>query len=120
MRQRKLQCGGLQRHGELLAQGFEPAHAFQHRVGRRRVVVMGPVAGARAGRKNARIERSAAEDGHAAFHAEWQQLLEGGLLEQRVAPGEQDAVELAAPEQLDAHFPFVHADADGLHGAGGA
>ena len=41
-----------------------------------------------------------------------------GLLEQRVATGEQDAVELAMLQQFDADFPFIDAEADGAHRAG--
>ena len=117
MRQRKLQRGGLQRHGEFRAQLFEATHSFEYRGGRGGIVVMGLRAGARARRENSGVERSAADDGDTAFNAQRQQRLQRRLFQQGVAPGEQDAVELALSEQLDADFPFVDAEADGAHRA---
>ena len=58
------------------------------------VVVVRLRAGARTGGENSGIERPAADDRHAALSASGQQFLERGLLEQRVAAREQDAVEL--------------------------
>ena len=52
--------------------------------------------------------------------AERQERGQRVLLEQRVAPGQQEAVEVAAAEQRLADLPFVDASPDGPNGARGA
>ena len=52
--------------------------------------------------------------------AERQEALQRGLLEERVPPGEQEAVEVAVPHAALEDLPLVGADADRADDAGGA
>ena len=80
-------------------------------VRRRRPVVVARVR-ARAGREDAGIEDAAQQHADAARGRERQELVLRRLLEQRIAAGEEHAVDVGFPDEPRAHAGIVDADAD--------
>ena len=56
--------------------------------------------GLHARRQDPRVERAADDDADALFRAERQKARQGVLVEQRVAPGDQENIELARAREL--------------------
>ena len=75
-------------------------------------------AGLHAAGQDAGIVRPAQDHRDVALHAFRQERLEPALLEQRVAAGQQHAVEVAGLDEAQAGVRFVDADADGADDAG--
>ena len=48
------------------------------------------------------------------FSHKRQEFIEGILLQQRVAPGKQEAIKITLLQRLVAHLPFINAEANGL------
>ena len=71
-------------------------------------------------REHAGIEWAAEDDCDVLLHAERQQFGERVLLQQRVAAGEQDAVDVGVAREAQAHLRLVQPDADRRDRAGGA
>ena len=95
MRERELQRRRAQRHAVTLADAFDGCHTRNEFGGRRLVVEAQRLLGSRdAGGKNARIEYAAKRDTNAARLAQRQQLGQRAMIEQGVASGEQQAVEV--------------------------
>jgi hypothetical protein len=80
-------------------------------LGRRRLIIVGR-AGNSPGRQDPGIERTADDDGDVPRDAERQEAIERRLLEQRVAAGEEEAVEITGLGETLAGLPFIDADAD--------
>ena len=101
-----------------LADRLDPGDPLHDLGGRHPVVI------ARAGNgacgENAGIEDAAHHDADALLAGERQEGLDGGLLQQRIAPGEEHRVEIARPGETLAHRDLVDADADRLHDLFGA
>ena len=94
-----------------LADRLDPANPVED-LGRGGVVIVpGPRPGP--GRQHARIIRSAQKNADAALDAERQERGQRLLLQERIAPGQQEQVEIALPRQRLADLPFVHPRADG-------
>ncbi len=115
MMQRKLQGRGLQRHAMPAADRLDAARALEDRGRGGGIVVTGALDRARG--EDAGIVGSAEQDAGAAALAERQEAVERLLVEQRVAAGEQEAVEVARFEEGLAGLPFVEAAADRLDDA---
>src|SRR6185312_7168584 len=98
-----------------LADRLDLAYPFQDgRLGGR-VVVHG--AGDGAGGEDAGVVGPAHEEADAALLAERQEGLQRLLFEQRIAAGQEEAVEVARLRQLLAAVPLVEAGADSADGA---
>src|SRR6266540_499886 len=65
---------------------------------------------ARAGREDAGVVRSADNDAHTSANAVGQQLRQRALIEQRVAAGEQQVIEIDLRKRVDAYAPIVDAE----------
>ena len=116
--ERELQRRRRERDAMAAADGVDPAHPLEH-LGRRCPVVVGRAL-ARPGGEDARVERPADQDADLLLDAERQQLVERALLQQRVAAGEQDAVEVGVAGEAQAGLDLVDADPDRLDHAGPA
>ncbi len=92
------------------ADPLDPRHAVQDG-GRRRLVIVGR-AGDGAGREDARIEHPAQHHADAFPFGKRQEFVQGRLLQERVAAGEQHGVEIAGLGEADAHLGFVESDPD--------
>jgi hypothetical protein len=108
--QRELQGGGGQRRGVGQANGLQPADLVED-LGRGRAVVV-VRAGAGALDQDPRIERAADNDRHVAGGAARQEAIQRRLLQQGVAAGQQEDVEVALVQRRIADLPLVDAQAD--------
>ncbi len=116
MRKRKLQRRSRQLDAMAAAHRLDASHLVED--GRRgRLVVVG-CSLARADRQNAGIEGGRKQDRHALLLAQRQQLIERALLDERVAAGQHDAVDVGLARKAQAHRRLVEADADGADHAG--
>ena len=93
MGERELEGGGAERDGVAGADLLDVAGAGEDGRGGGGVVVVGAWGGA--GRQDAGIVGATDDDADAALEAEGQEAVEGGLVEQGVAAGEEEAVEVA-------------------------
>src|SRR5215831_4192271 len=84
-----------------------------------RLIVVGGTR-ARTRRQDARIEGCRQQHRHALALAKGQQLVKGALLEQGVAPGQHDAIEICLARKAQRHGRFVEASADRPDHAGAA
>src|SRR6266851_8106783 len=110
MVQRKLQRGTGEGDAVRAAHHLDAAYPLHH-LGRRRMIVVGRT-GDGAGRQYAGIERPADDDCDVSRNAERQEAVERRLLEQRVAAGEEEAIEITGLGETLAGLPFIDADAD--------
>ena len=110
MAQRERQRGGGKRNAVRLDHRLDAGDPLEDGSRRRRVIVLS--ARGRPGGEDAAVERAADDDADAALEAERQKFVGRFLLEQRVAAGEQHAVDRRAEREVAAHLPFVDADAD--------
>ena len=103
---------GGRRQGNAVAgaHALDLAHFVEH-VRRGRGVVVGRACD-RSGGEDARVEHAAEHDADVLSDRERQHLGERGLLEQRVAPGNQHAVEIAVLQEAHRVFGIVGANAD--------
>ena len=63
--------------------------------------------------EDARVERTSDDNRNVFAHADRQDLLDGGLIEKRVAAGDEKAVEGACLSEIDQHLIDLSADAGG-------
>ena len=96
MSERKLQGGCGERHLELVAHPFHRGDAIDHGVRSRPIIVIGPTAAPHACRQDFGIVGAADHDLHASLQTQRQQGRKRALVQQGVAPGEQDDVKIAA------------------------
>src|SRR4051812_20705398 len=68
----------------------------------------------RPGRQNARVENPAEENRYGFLFGNPEEDVEGGLIEKRVAPGQEHAVEIAGSGEAGAGLRLVDADPDSL------
>ena len=116
MTQRELDRGGLLGNTVAVAHGLDPCCALHDLFGRGLVVVVRP--GPRVG-QDAAVEHTSRDDRDPAFHAKRQQILQAHLVQQRVAAGEQEAIELRLAGETRQHLRLVHAGPDRLDRAVG-
>src|SRR5438128_10970010 len=108
MAERELQRGGGERNTVPRARGLELSDALQHLRSRRAVVEGRPA------REYAAVEDAADDHGDAALGAERQELGQRAPVEPRVAAGDEEAVAVALPREVDVRLRLVHAGADGV------
>src|ERR1700722_3339094 len=102
-------------HIMFLADRLDFRDALQDLLGCGRIIIEGARLGAC--RQNAGIERAADHHADLLLHAIGQETFERFLFEQRIAPGQQEHVEIAGARQMFGDLPFVDARADRLDGA---
>src|SRR5262245_39107892 len=117
MRETELQGRGRQLHILTLANGFDLAHPLDD-ISRRSPVVEMRIRNARSGGEDPRVIRTAHDDRTPARSAALEKRIRWALLEQRVAPSEQETIDLCICEHLLADANLVHANADRAHDAG--
>src|ERR1700722_19346101 len=110
VRKHELQGRRSQGDAEILANPFDGADAREDRFRRQTVIVVSAVD--RACRRDAAIVAASERDRDIPRLTERQEGIERVLFEQRVAPGEQEAIEVPFAQGLVADLPFVTADAD--------
>ena len=98
-----------------VADGLDGASAVEHLGRGGCVVVAGSVV--EVGREDTAVVRAAGDDADAVRLAVGKELVEGGLLEEGVATGEQEAVEGQFAGETQLQLPLVHAGADRSHEA---
>jgi hypothetical protein len=118
MREDELQRRRLQRHAVAGAHLADPCGPVHHLWRGGAVVERG--AGTGAHREDAAVVRTARDDRDPALEAVRQELGERSLVQERVPPGEQEAVAVALPCERQLHLPLVHTGADGLDHPSGA
>src|ERR1700722_7591626 len=109
VRQREARGRGAQRHPGLRADFLQPQRAADQGAGCGRVVI----GGIRSRRgEQAGVEHASGDDRRAALQGGGQQLVRGGLVEQRVPAGDEDHVDVGLADEPGEHLGLVHADAD--------
>lgn len=106
MRERKLQCGGLQRYAEFLANTLQRIDTREN-IGRRIGIIEFAVAS-----QNAGIERTGDNDTDAAFSAAIHES-KALLFQQRITAGKHGNVDVEDIHRVADNFPLVDAKADG-------
>ena len=92
---------------------FQTPHLGDDLRRRLHVVVARPVGAAlRAGGQDAAVVGPAGDDADVLLQAQRQQLVQRALLQDRVAAGQQEAVEVAGARQAHQHLALIHAGAD--------
>ena len=112
MMQRELQCGCLQRYVMRRADFLYRCDPSKDVLRCRRVVEPGVLD--RSTRENARVVRAAENDADATFLAQRQEGFQRFLFEQRIAPSQQEAIEVAGLGKRLTGLPFVESAADRL------
>ena len=112
MAQRELEGSIYKAHTMRLANDLQGSDAGKDVVGGGVVVVKR--AGFRPGGEDARVIGATDDDAHAALQGQWQEAVQRCLLQQGVAPGQQEQVEIATLNQPLAGLPCVHPRAEGL------
>ena len=111
MGQGKAQRGGGDGHPVGGADPLDPGDPAENLRRRGLVVVEGAID--RPGRKDAGIVGAAQQNADAALLAQRQEALQSLLLQQRIAPGEEEEVEIPLARHALAHLPFVEPGPDG-------
>ncbi len=113
MRERKLQRRGRERNAARRGEIFERRYASDDVRRRRRVVEVSDLSdrGVCASGEDARVERAAGHDARPALYAQRKQFRQRTLIEQRVASGEQDHVEIRMTQRVEADRNTVDANA---------
>src|SRR5260221_1510228 len=107
---RNLDSGGPERDAVAVTGRGQPAGSFEGFCGSAAIVVA--AAGFRVG-QDAGVHDTTHQDRDSACLAEGQQLDQGLLIEQRVATGHEERIEVALPGETSEHPGPVHADANG-------
>src|SRR5438046_2901352 len=100
---------------QTVAPSAATADALANGFGRGGIIVTTRGLGRRAGCEDAGIERAPDHHRHARRHASREELVDRALLEQSVASGKEEHVELAAVHQVEADLELVVADAHSRH-----
>ena len=106
----ELESDGRKGDAVTVADGFDPCASLLDRFGSRLVVVLR--FRGRPGGQNPAIEGPADEERHVPLQAEGKKPLDRLLLQQRVSPCEEKAVEISVAEGVIADLPLVHAESD--------
>ena len=110
MGERELDGRGAERDAVPVADLADPSGPLDNL--RRRGRVVEPAPGPRV-REQPAVHDPADEHRDAALLAGRQQLVEGALFEERVAPGEEDGVHVGLADEAGEHLRLVHAGPDG-------
>src|SRR5258708_25455367 len=110
MAKRKLKGGRLERNSVPGAYGLQPQCPLQDRGGHRTVVVVGGGTGVG---QEAAVKSASDDDRDPLFKTERKQLGEADLVQQRVAAGEQETIEVRTPSQAGKHLRLVHSGTEG-------
>src|SRR5690606_33144208 len=110
----ELHSGSVQGDVVALADGFEATCLFPDLWWRKLILVGGGFGVASC--QNAAVVDAARKDAYP-FFLEQLESIQRGLLQQCVAPGQQEAVEISIAGEISQHLPLVHARADSLNHA---
>src|SRR6266702_4320910 len=116
MGERELECRRLQRHAVPLANGVDAAGPLDQFRRREAVVVRDSRPRVR---EDTAVEETAEDNRDSAFQAERQELPQCRLVEQGIAAGEEEAIELRVARKADEQLDLVHPGAHGVDRAVG-
>src|SRR5260370_14805859 len=110
MAKRKLKGGRLEWNPVPRTYGLQPHCPLQDRGGHRTVVVVGGGTGVG---QEAAVESASDDDRDPLFKTERKQLGEADLVQQRLAAGEQETIQIRTPSQAGKHLRLVHSGTEG-------
>ena len=117
VREHECQRGGGQRNAMGSRNRLHPRDALDQSPGRGIIIVADRASRPRAGHEDAAIIRPPDNNLHAGLGAGREQHVQRVLLEQGIAPGEQQDIDRRHLQRPDAHRDFVHPQTEGLDGA---